>query len=134
MDWLERILAEKDLVWRSAWLDFAKERWNDKFLGIYYYDEPGGIWLDSDWESYAPGIWNPNSTYADIAQRFTRMLRNDAGFRALEDKSITAFISDYVLHWFDYLGYDVVFAQLGWNHTLEQDIGLVRGAARLQKI
>jgi hypothetical protein len=30
------------------------------------------------------------------------------------------------------VGYDVVFAQAGWNHSLAQSIGLVRGAARLQ--
>jgi hypothetical protein len=29
-------------------------------------------------------------------------------------------------------GYDVLLAQFGWNHTLAQDIALVRGAARLQ--
>lgn len=30
------------------------------------------------------------------------------------------------------MGYDTIFAQVGWNHTLEQDIALVRGAATLQ--
>jgi hypothetical protein len=45
----------------------------------------------------------------------------------------TLFISDYALYWWDYLsGYDVLLAQFGWNHTLAQDIALVRGAARLQ--
>lgn len=47
--------------------------------------------------------------------------------------NFTYLTSDYVLYWFDYLGgYDAVLAQLGWNHTVEQDIGLVRGAANLQ--
>ncbi len=132
-----KILAEKDLLWRSKWLDFAKRSWGNKFLGVYYYDEPGGIWLDCDWYSSGiPGISNvtaQNRTYTEIAQIFTWALQNEAGVRALEEKSITAFTSDYVLYWFDYLaGYDVLFAHSGWNHTLEQDIGLVRGAAHLQ--
>jgi hypothetical protein len=46
---------------------------------------------------------------------------------------VVSFTSDYALYWFDYLSsYDVVLAQFGWNHTLEQDIALVRGAANLQ--
>jgi hypothetical protein len=44
-----------------------------------------------------------------------------------------AFTSDYALYWFDYLGgYDVVLAQFGWNHSLIQDIALIRGATRMQ--
>jgi hypothetical protein len=57
----------------------------------------------------------------------------DDGFEAIETKSLDAFVSDYALYWFDYLaGYDVVLAQAGWNHTLVQDIALVRGASRMQ--
>jgi hypothetical protein len=43
------------------------------------------------------------------------------------------FTSDYGLYWWDYKsGYDVVLAQLGWNNSVAQEIGLVRGAADLQ--
>ncbi len=46
---------------------------------------------------------------------------------------VTSFTSDYALYWFDYLsGYDVILSQFGWNHTVAQDIALVRGAANLQ--
>jgi hypothetical protein len=46
------------------------------------------------------------------------------------------YTSDYALYWFDYLaGYDVLFAQVGWNdnfnYSLTQDISLIRGAARM---
>ncbi len=45
----------------------------------------------------------------------------------------TLFTADYVLPWWDYqIGYDTVFAELGWNNTVAQEIGLVRGAANLQ--
>ena len=52
----------------------------------------------------------------------------------MEDyRNLTSFTSEYALYWFDYLsGYDVLLAQIGWNHTLTQDIALVRGAANLQ--
>jgi hypothetical protein len=43
------------------------------------------------------------------------------------------FTSDYSLYWWNYKsGYDMVLAQLGWNNTVGQEIGLVRGAANLQ--
>ncbi len=46
---------------------------------------------------------------------------------------VDIFTADYALHWWDYqVGYDVVFAELGWNNTVAQEIGLVRGAAKLQ--
>jgi hypothetical protein len=41
--------------------------------------------------------------------------------------------ADYALYWFDYKGgYDTMLAELGWNNTVAQEIGLVRGAANLQ--
>jgi hypothetical protein len=49
------------------------------------------------------------------------------------EPEINTFTSDYALYWFDYLGgYQVVLAQLGWNHSYVQDISLVKGAARAQ--
>jgi|WetSurMetagenome_2_1015567.scaffolds.fasta_scaffold34495_2 hypothetical protein len=48
-------------------------------------------------------------------------------------QNVTYLTSDYGLYWYDYLAhYDTVLAELGWNHTATQDIGLVRGAANLQ--
>ena len=79
-------------------------------------------------------LWNmrPFQTYDETAEMFTtennRRLSNGP-----KNESITAFTSDFALHWFDYkAGYDVVLAQFGWNQTLEQDMALVRGAATLQ--
>lgn len=129
------ILPRKNLEWRLSWINMAKQRWGDKFLGVHYYDEPGGIYIDIDWnETMLPR----NMTYADltydtIANRFIRGFLRDDGFEALKANSLDAFVSDYALYWFDYLaGYDAVLAQAGWNHTLVQDIALLRGAARMQ--
>ena len=78
-------------------------------------------------------LWNarPLQNYDETAQIFV-----DGAASLLKSygsANITCFTSDYALYWFDYLaGYDTVLAQLGWNHTTTQDIGLVRGAANLQ--
>lgn len=49
------------------------------------------------------------------------------------NRSFPVFTADYALHWWDYRsGYDMVLAELGWNNSITQEIGLVRGAANLQ--
>ena len=127
-------------------------------MGIYYYDEPGGIQLDipySNWthffsfynarlqnstfyKTHAPAIQdflNGNLTrdYQSAAQVYVETLKRDSGLRALQNRSITTFTSEYALHWFTYLsGWDVVFTQIGWNDSVTQDIALARGAAKLQ--
>lgn len=51
----------------------------------------------------------------------------------LGNRSFPIFTADYALYWWDYQsGYDMVLAELGWNNTVAQEIGLVRGAAALQ--
>ncbi len=66
----------------------------------------------------------------ETADRFTT--RNQYNIEYLSN-STTAFTSDYALYWFDYLsGYDVILAHIGWNHTVDQQIALLRGAAKLQ--
>ncbi|MFA5364921.1 MAG: hypothetical protein WC325_07060 [Candidatus Bathyarchaeia archaeon] len=80
-------------------------------------------------------LWNmrPFQTYDETAERFTNRYYNSLIQFTNAGKNITAITSDYVLYWFDYKsGYNVILAQLGWNHTLAQDIALVRGAATLQ--
>jgi hypothetical protein len=45
-----------DCFWGQPSLDGIKhqwtQRWGDKFLGIYYNDEPGGIQLDGNWRQF----------------------------------------------------------------------------------
>jgi hypothetical protein len=137
----ERIKEEKgeDLFWRLSWISTAEEKWGDSFLGVYYYDESGGIWLDTmgNWLDYleSQNITSPflDPTYDSVAELFNAFLPRDRGYQALKNNSLSVFASDYALYWFDYkMGYDTIFAQVGWNHTQEQDISLVRGAANLQ--
>ncbi len=145
--------------WQHSWVEAAKRKYGNYFLGVYYDDEPGGIQIDWQWseffEEYASYFSHPlNTTLHKIfaklleakasglypeeydleAEFFTEMIFNyTRGNIPSGPAEVTTFTSDYALYWFDYLGgYDVVLAQLGWNHTLAQDIGLLRGAARLQ--
>ena len=130
-----RILPSKNLEWRVTWIEMAKQRWGDKFLGVHYYDEPGGIYIDHNWNEtmLPPNVTFNDLTYDYVANSFIRGFQRDDGFDIIEKNSVDAFVSDYALFWFDYLaGYDVVLNQVGWNHSLTQDIALLRGAAKAQ--
>jgi hypothetical protein len=137
-----------------SWLNKARERWGEKFLGVYLYDEPGGKQIDTGyWNTMAfaeDTIWFAEgnimafrnvSDYSDAANRFVRSLCSSGSMQHVINSSIPnsinsplpVFTSDYALYWFNYLaGYDVVFAELGWNHAETQHIALCRGAANVQ--
>jgi hypothetical protein len=138
--------------WQVPWLDFAKQRWGDHFLGVYYYDEPGGIQLDYNWSRYFEYLKLQNSPlyqshasameafmngslakdYDLAANMFVNRIKNDSGIQELKKRSITTFTSDYGLYWFDYLGgYDVSLPNLvGTNPPLKVWFG--KGAAQMQ--
>jgi hypothetical protein len=131
-DFAPNILAQRNLTWRLDWVEDAKTAYGNQFLGIYYYDERGGIYLDTN--KTATG-WKlpPNATYDAAALVFERGFLEDQGTVALKNMGVPVFCSDYALYWFDYRsGYDVVLAEIGWNNTLAQEIALVRGAANFQ--
>ena len=140
--------------WQIPWLEYAKERWGDNFLGVYLFDEPGGVQLDYNWTSWWRHIQdvdaefyqtirsyiekNENQTvtrdYAEATKRYLHNLWTHIELEKLSKRSIKAFTSDYALYWFDYLaGYDTIFAELGWNHNTAKHIGLCRGAATVQQ-
>jgi hypothetical protein len=130
------LAEENGWGWRLSWVNTTRYRWGDNFLGVYYYDEPGGLQIDCNWTEHNPVHWNvtvDEPDYDEIAYLFNQRFEWDEGFQFAKDESPALFVSDYALYWWDYTGgYDVVFAQAGWNHSLAQSIGLVRGAARLQ--
>jgi hypothetical protein len=121
--------------WHLTWLDTAKERWEDQFLGIYLYDEPGGRQIDSGhWNGEGNGFVEPISDYSEATEVFVTSISSSRSMQDVKDRNIAAFTSDYALYWFDYLaGYDAVFVELGWNHSRPQQIGLGRGAANVQE-
>ena len=135
-----------------AWLSSANDRWGDKFLGAYVLDEPGGKQIDvGNYNGFVTTYSGRNQTtfanvtdYSQAARNFTRGLGsyyvqrlNNATVRNsipnATGRVIPVFTADNALYWWDYLaGYDVVFAELGWNHNEAQHIGLCRGAANVQ--
>jgi hypothetical protein len=128
-----RVLTN-ETSWRVDWVNTARQRYNGSLLGVYYYDEPGGIWLGTDWSGNYSRFVPSNATYDSIASRFIRGFQIDRGTILLKNNSLPIFVSDYALYWFDYLsGYDTVLSQVGWNRSMPQDIAMVRGAATLQK-
>jgi hypothetical protein len=187
----------------GPWLESAKERWGDHFLGVYYGDEPAGKMLDDyvqysdpatgdaitktrygdifveqpdgtqinygidgpihlyepasgDQASYEEVFYfngtktvvnpapdgfkygsyqqleaiRPFKTIDEAYQRFIDRDKTNVGFLNSSTQVIT---SDYDLYWYDYqAGYNVVWAQIGWNLSYTQQIAQIRGAADMQ--
>ena len=59
--------SEWGWFWNQTSLDPIKQRWTemwgDKFLGIYYNDEPGGVQLDASWRQFYQRVGDNLSTY-----------------------------------------------------------------------
>jgi hypothetical protein len=118
--------------WHTEWLSTAKERFGEYFLGVYFYDEPGGNQIDK-------GVWRGGSSrpdfsnYSEAANWYVEDISSSPSMSDLKIRNIPVFTSDYALYWFDYLaGYDCVFVEFGWNHSRIQHIALGRGAAKVQ--
>ncbi|MCJ7713228.1 hypothetical protein MUO66_02040 [Candidatus Bathyarchaeota archaeon] len=122
-------------------------------MGLYLYDEPGGIQIDHNWTdtfhyietvfpelyaSFEPYVEKDLNVpamrdYSEATKRHIDYITRDLRVDELLNRSITAITSDYALYWFDYLaGYDTVFVEIGWNHSTAKHIGLCRGAANAQ--
>jgi hypothetical protein len=107
-----------------AWMNDAKEKYGDKFLAVYRFDEPGGQQLDRGREML---ITNATS-YSDAAARFTEIMGIIINYyRDYADQIVT---SDYALHWFDYKSnYSAVLTEFVYNNTREIAVAQCRGAA-----
>jgi len=118
---------------QRQWVEDARIRWGQRFLGLYAYDEPGGRQLDN--ATYRVLVETP-ANYADAAEKYASQLNNNLGYvreSPINAGNFTLFTSDYALYWFDYRGgYDVVFAEFGWNYSRQLNVALCRGAATAQ--
>lgn len=119
---------------QRQWVENAKSRWSQNFIGLYAYDEPGGRQLDNnEFRVLTEGADN----YTDAANKYTIKLNDFLGeIREfpINSGNLPLFTSDYGLYWFDYKGgYDVVFAEFGWNYSRQLNVAMNRGAASVQK-
>ncbi len=148
--------AQSDWEWKVQFYNYAKERYGDKFLGVYYDDELAGIPFNWDWPAYysrnssvfnesreilrdihykleLAGVTGKQPDNYDFEAQFYKQLALANNHTILTQQNITTFTSDYLLYWYDYLSnYDTIFAQFGWNQSVNQQISLVRGAATMQ--
>ena len=118
---------------QAQWIEGARQRWRDRFLGLYAYDEPGGHQID---RSHPYMLVKEAENYTDAANKYVGLLdehlkKNFTEYMRVDDFPL--FTSDYVLYWFDYrAGYDVLFAEFGWNYSRQLNVELCRGAATAQ--
>jgi hypothetical protein len=126
------IIYREHLAPNTEWLEEAKAKWGDKFLGFYAYDEAGGWQVD--FYDLRPVFEADN--YTDAANQFESNMNRILDWYTQSYTNSTKyplFTSDYALYWFDYKGgYDTVFAQFGWNYSRQLNIALCRGAATMQ--
>jgi len=109
----------------TSWVELAMLKYNDRLLGVYYFDEPGGRQLD---QAESKFVSEANS-WEEAAAKYTFYLY--VHIASYKKTGVRLFTADYGLYWFDYVaGYDVVLAEFGWNHTREIQIAQCRGAAR----
>jgi hypothetical protein len=123
----------------AEWYEQARTQWKDKFLGMYYIDEPGGNQLD---QSKYPMVRREDGvqSYADAAEAYInrtnwylRTGRFSIGHSFAYPTEFKLFTSDYALYWYDYkAGFDTVFAEFGWNYSRQINVALCRGAATAQ--
>jgi hypothetical protein len=117
---------------QTRWLESAKTKWGDHFLGFYAFDEAGGHQLDLQRYRW---VWEADN-YTDAAAQFNNgmdMLLDWLKTNYTSSTNYPLFTSDYALYWFDYkAGYDTLFAEFGWNYSRQFNIALCRGAAAIQ--
>ncbi len=117
---------------QSQWVEDARQRWGNRFLGLYAYDEAGGHQIDCT--EYM--LVKEADNYTDAANKFVGLL--DEHLKHFTEYYIRVgefplFTADYGLYWFDYeAGYDVVLCEFGWNHSRLLNVALNRGAAKMQ--
>jgi hypothetical protein len=112
-----------------VWIPMAKEKYGDKFLAVYRYDEPGGRTLDHGIDPIIDQkAVGQTANYTFAAGRYVEVLYSLLSYYLYPSPCVLT--SDYGLFWFDYqAGYNTVLTEFGSNHSRELSIALCRGAA-----
>ncbi|MEJ2241988.1 MAG: hypothetical protein P8Y18_07585 [Candidatus Bathyarchaeota archaeon] len=115
------------------------KKYNDNFKGIYFDDEQGGRQLDKF--EYRWVNEGEAETCTEAAIQYVYHLHYWLNMKEWRDRNFSyapsdfkLFTADYTLYWFNYLaGYDVIFAEFGWNYSRQINVALNRGAATVLK-
>jgi len=113
----------------SGFFISSVEKYGEKFLGVYLFDEVGGKLVDG---GHSINV-SVGETYSDAAILYTHHLNYFLGnvTEYYAPAQFTLYTSDYALYWYDYLsGYDVVFTEYVGNQSRQIATGLCRGAAK----
>ena len=118
---------------QRQWVEKAQKLWDQQFVGLYAFDEPGGRQLDK--HEYRV-LTEAGENYTDTANKYINRLGdvlNHITDEPIEAGDLPLFTSDYAFYWFDYKGgYDTLLAQFGWNYSRQLSVALCRGAATIQ--
>ncbi len=119
-----------------AFVGMASAKWEDKFLGIYLFDEVGGYQLDTSEKVVpsAPTIQFDARDYAYASEAYvaglTGYITESSDWFTPSPVQSQLFTSDYGLYWYDYLsGYGTVFTEFVGNQSRQIAVALDRGAA-----
>ncbi len=121
------------------WTTNAQQTYEEKFLGAYRIDEPGGKELENatskgvsdrflNTKQFDPTVKN----YTGAANQYVSYL--GAHLDLIKERLYpTVFTSDFGLYWFDYkAGYTTVFTEFIANQSKQTAMALCRGAAAAQ--
>ena len=121
---------------QAQWVSDARQRWGDRFIGLYAYDELGGTQIDRHvWNNELQVLVPEADNYTEAADKYVENMNLVLNyFRVNWNTSDFPLVtSDYALYEFNYRGgYDAVFAQFAWNHSRPINVALCRGAATVR--